>query len=54
MKFKAGQEVMIVRGMMSGRKAVVISIYPSGLYELEINGLAGTFVYPESLLEAIQ
>lgn len=53
MKFKVGQEVMIVRGMMSDRKAVVISIYPSGLYELEIKGMSGSFTYPESLLEAL-
>lgn len=53
MRFKVGQEVVIVRGIMADRKAVVISIYPSGLYELEIKGIVGSFVYPESLLESI-
>lgn len=53
MKFKIGQEVMIVRGILASRKAVVISIYPSGLYELEIKGMSGSFAHPESILEVI-
>lgn len=53
MRFKIGQEVMIVRGIMADRKATVVSIYPSGLYELEIKGVVGGLAYPEFLLESI-
>lgn len=59
MKFEVGQEVMIVSGAMSGRKATVLSSKPSEMfllmrwYELEIKGVFDSISYLECELEVI-
>lgn len=59
MKFKAGQEVMIVSGAMNGRKATVLSSEQSEAfptmrwYELEIKGMFDSISYLECELEVI-
>lgn len=56
MKFKAGQEVMVISGVMSGRKATVLSIDPSDShpwYEVAVDGTDGAIPYLECELEAL-
>lgn len=59
MKFKVGQEVMIISGAMTGRKATVLSAKPSGMfpsmkwYELEIKDMFDSISYLECELESI-
>lgn len=59
MKFEVGQEVMIVSGAMSGRKATVLSREILELftemrwYELEIKGVFDSISYLECELEGI-
>lgn len=60
MKFKIGQEVMIINGAMSGRKATVLSHKPSEMfptmkwYELEIKDMFDRISYLECELESVQ
>lgn len=59
MKFKIGQQVMIINGAMSGRKGVILSHKPSKMfpsmkwYELEIKDVFDRISYLESEPEAI-
>lgn len=56
MKFKVGQEVMIISGAMNGRKATVLSSKPSEImrwYELEIKDMFDSISYLECELEAL-
>ena len=60
MKFKTCQEVMIISGAMTGRKATVLSAKPSEMfpamkwYELEIKDMFDSISYLECELESIQ
>lgn len=60
MKFKAGQEVMIISGAMSGRKGTVLSHKPSEMfpamkwYELEIKDMFDSIFYLECELESLK
>ena len=59
MKFKIGQEVMIISGAMNGRKATALSAKPSEMfpamkwYELEIKDMFDGIFYLECELESI-
>lgn len=60
MKFKVGQEVMIIIGAMTGRKATVLLAKPSEIfpamkwYKLEIKDMFDSISYLECELESIQ
>lgn len=60
MKFKIGQEVMIISGAMAGRKATVLSRKPSEMfpsmkwYELEIKDMFDRISYLECELDYLQ
>lgn len=60
MKFKVGQEVMIISGAMTGRKATVLSAKPSEMfpamkwYEVEIKDMFDIISYLECELDYLQ
>lgn len=57
MKFQIGQEVMIISGVMTGRKATVLSVKPCGRshwYTLEIKNMFDKISYLECELEPVQ
>ena len=60
MKFKIGQEVMIISGAMIGRKAKVLSHKPSEMfptmkwYEIEVKDMFDSIFYLECELDSLQ
>lgn len=60
MKFKIGQEVIIMSGAMTGMKATVLSLKPSEMYpdlkwyELEVKDMFDSIFYLECELDYLQ